>query len=430
LVEKVATLAREFKSSSFLKQNAILFIGSIAIGVLNYAFYPVLGRITQPVEFGEVQALISLFLQMSVFLNVLTMIAINITANYTDQHKRNQVIFELEKLAIILVTVLLVLTFVFGEQIREFLQFNSTWPFILLMISIILTVPSSFRGAFLRGKQQFGLVNIDGLIGAGGKLIFSVALVLIGFSTNGAIAGMIIAQLLALAYAAFYARKFGLRMPAGKYFKKPDFKLILPELKYAALVFTASLSVVVLSSIDIIMVKHYFDAHTAGLYAGVATVARVLFFLTGSISGVMVTSVKMNAPAKKNRQTLLKSLALLILLSLPVLIVFTLFPAFFMHLLMGDKYIIYADLLRYLSLTMFIVAVLGLVIAYFVALRQYMVGFIAIIGIIVTLTFMLVWHDSLRNIVSGLFAGSVLTVGLLAAWAVASGNKLTRGRIG
>jgi O-antigen/teichoic acid export membrane protein len=53
--------ARQLRSSDFLRQNAILFVGSLAVSVLNYAYYPVLGRLLKVEEFGEVQVLISLF---------------------------------------------------------------------------------------------------------------------------------------------------------------------------------------------------------------------------------------------------------------------------------------------------------------------------------------------------------------------------------
>jgi O-antigen/teichoic acid export membrane protein len=82
------------RSSVFLRHNAIFFIGSVAVGLLNYLYYPVIGRLLSPVAFGEVQTLISLFLQVAIFLMVLGLVTINIVANYKSDTERDAVIFE------------------------------------------------------------------------------------------------------------------------------------------------------------------------------------------------------------------------------------------------------------------------------------------------------------------------------------------------
>jgi len=79
------------RSSSFVRHNAIFFFGSVAVGVLNYVYYPILGRMLSVEAYGEVQALVSLFLQMLVFLVVMSQVTINVVANYTDEDKKRRV---------------------------------------------------------------------------------------------------------------------------------------------------------------------------------------------------------------------------------------------------------------------------------------------------------------------------------------------------
>ena len=78
------------RSSDFLRNNAIFFAGSVLVGALNYLYYPLIGRLVSPATFGEIQTLVSLFLQFTIFLNVLGMITVNIMANYSNKEKAHQ----------------------------------------------------------------------------------------------------------------------------------------------------------------------------------------------------------------------------------------------------------------------------------------------------------------------------------------------------
>lgn len=405
------------RSSAFLRHNLIFFVGSVATGALNYLYYPVLGRLLEPTAFGEVQALVSLFLQLSIFLTVLGLVTVNVVANYENKKQRNQVVFEFEKLALLVSLVVLAVVAVFSNQLRRFLQFETTWPFIILMMSIVASVPFMFRSSFLRGQQKFGVASLATLLGAGGKLLLSALLVAIGWGTAGAIGGIAVAQVIASAYAAWYAAKYGLRrLPESKRLALPNMRVLLPELKYGLLVLTGSLIVTLQYSIDIIVVKHYFDAHEAGLYAGISSVARIIFFLTASISLVLLPSIKLRQSAKQNQQLLVKSIALLVLVGVPVLLVFMAAPKFVVGLLMGHGYSVYAAILPKLSLAIFIISLMNLFVSYYIALRRYAIAFVVIIGAVVTYTLMAGHHSSLGAVVDSLLFGSITMMGLLGVW--------------
>ena len=142
------------RQSAFLRHNAIFFVGSVAVGALNYLYYPILGRLLEPSVFGEVQVLVSLFLQLTIFLGVLALVTINLVANYRDKAHRNRTVFELEKLALLAALALLFITFFSAEQLRHFFHFQSAWPFVILALALLVTVPFTFRSAYLRGVQQ------------------------------------------------------------------------------------------------------------------------------------------------------------------------------------------------------------------------------------------------------------------------------------
>lgn len=405
------------RRSTFLRHNAIFFVGSVAVGVLNYLYYPVMSRLLTPTAFGEVQTLISLFLQISIFLTVLGLITINIVANYRSEAKRNAIVLEFEHAALIISIALLVLTFLFRATLQRFLHFEATLPFVLLMLALVATVPFTFRGAFLRGRQWFGRASATNLIGAGGKLVFSAGLVGLGLGTAGAIGGLVAAQIVAWAVAAGWARQGGLQRQRGQQlFRLPDMQLLKPELRYGLLVLIGSLVVTLQYSIDVVVVKHYFDPHTAGLYAAVSSVARIIFFLTASVSLVLMPLVKIQAAPRENERLLTKSLLLLITAGVPALLLFIFLPEQIVALLMGPQYKAVASLLPDLSVAIFTVSVVNLIVSYYLALRRFAVGPIIIIGAIVTYGLLLTHHQSLRAVVSSLLMGSIAMFLCLLIW--------------
>ncbi len=412
-------------NSAFLRQNAVVFVGSILVGVANYAYYPILGRLLEPKSFGEVQALVALSVQLVLFLTVLGQVTVNIVANYTDDEKKQRVILELEKLAFMLSVVITIILAALSMKLKTFFQFDSAWPFVLLLISLVASVPGAFRGAYLRAHKNFLDNAISQLIGSFGKIIFSAALVVIGLKTSGAIGGLVVAQLLTFWYAAQRARKLGFYYPKGKRrLFLPDLRVLLPELKYAALVFVASLAMAVLSSIDIFVVKHYFDPHVAGEYAAISTVAKIIFFLTGSASQVLLPSVKLELPHHDNRIFLLKSLTLVTAVGGCAVIFFTVFSKQIVHILMGSKYAAQVSLLPQLSIAMFLLSILSLIISYYLALRRYQIGVIVAIGTVVVGWLMLLHHSSLSAVVMNLIYGSITTLGLFVIWRSASFLRL------
>ena len=404
-------LLETIKNNSFLKHNAIFFFGSVAVGILNYAYYPILGRLMEPASFGEIQVLVSLFLQFTIFLNVLSLVTVAITVNYIDKVKADRMIFELEKLAAYLALGLLALSIIGGEFLRQQLRFESMLPFVALTLAMLVSIPLTFRSAYARGQKRFGIASMSQLIGAGVKIIFSVGLVMLGLGVTGAIGGIVAAQFIAFLYAARYAARIGFARPGDtNYGTLPDLRLVLPELKFAGVVFGGLLAITMLMSIDIVVVKYYFDAHTAGLYAGIATVARIVFFVAAPISQVLMPLIKNSQPARQNRQLFLKSLLLTVIVTAPVLLVCTLAPEFIVRILMGVEYITYASLLPPLTLAVFIVSIVNLIFMYFLALRRKMIMLVGIIGLVVCVGLMLTMHDSLHAIVQSMLLGSIFTL--------------------
>ena len=410
------------KNSPFVRHNTVYFIGQFGVAVLNYLYYPALSRLLTKPDFGEVQALVSLFLQANIFLGVLTNVAVNIVANEDDVEKRNRVVYELEQLALIVAAGVLLIALIATPEIKHYLQFKSALPFAILGLSLITGVPLGLRGAYLRGRSSFGHMSITAALGALFKLLTSVVFVWIGWRTSGAIGGLVVAQVISLMYAGYRARQLGYHHPRGRFLRFPDLTVIRPQLPYTLLVLAVSLITTVLFSVDVIVVKHLFSPTVAGEYAGIATVGRIIYFLTGSIGLVLLSSVRVGKPAD-NRRVLIQSLLLQLGIGGSALIVFVLLPRLVIRLLLGGSYLTFAHLLPLLSLTLFIMATANLLLLYDMALRRYAAAMVALAGAVITVTAIFFHHASVMAVVQSLLVGAI---SLLVLWSASAGLRALR----
>jgi O-antigen/teichoic acid export membrane protein len=400
---------RLLSQNTFVRHNGIFFAGSLAVSVLNYLYYPILGRLMPTVQFGETQALVSLFLQATIFLTVVTNVAVSIVANEPDQTHGRRVIYELEYLMLLVTLAALALLLVWVEPLRRFLQFDEATPFYALAAALLLGVPLALRTAYMRGRAAFGAVSAANILASITKIVFSVVFVLVGWGTLGAIGGIVAAQLIAAIFAIRRARRYGLAAwPRLGWLRRPDPALVRPYLRYSLLVLVVSLIMTILFSFDVVLAKHLFSAETAGLYAGVATIARIIYFLTASIAAVLLATAKLSAGVAANRRLLMRSMLLQLIIGGVALAVFVLAPHLVIELLVGAKYLVYADLLPRLALALFVLALINLIFNYDLALRRRSAAVVALLsGLIMTMTIAWSHHDP-EALVNGLLAGALL----------------------
>jgi O-antigen/teichoic acid export membrane protein len=408
-------MINKFKSLSedkFLKNNAIYFCGTLIVSIFNYIYHPVLGRMMSVEEFGEVQTLISLFSQLAIPVGIFGIIVLNIVSNQKTKEGSRETILMLYKFSMMIAIVIGSLIIICSPFLKSFFNFSSFYPFISLAAILFFGFLLAFRVSVLQAAQNFKIVSIGQIFASAGKLIFAVILVYAGWSSFGAISAIILAQIAAFLYIAPKAKKV---FDFNGWNIKIDMEKIKKELKYGSLILIVSLCVTFLYTADVMIVKHYFPSETAGLYSGVAIIARIIFFITGSVVGVLLPSVKLEdeGNSNSNSKILKKSLFLIFSMSGTALIIFSFFPEFIIKILIGERYLTYAYLLPRLSLLLFLTSVINLLFYYLLAIRNYKIAFIAIAGISITAISSFFFHNTLIHVINNFLFGAFVILGLL-----------------
>ncbi|MBU4274270.1 oligosaccharide flippase family protein [Patescibacteria group bacterium] len=396
---------------NFLKYNFIFFCGSMVVAVFNYLYHPILSRMMDIESFGEVQTIISLFLLFSMVIGVFRTIVVNIVTNAQEIKEKQELILMLQKAGLYIVSAFSLSIILFSPQLKSFFNFHSVHPFISLAVLLVLSLFFTFRSAILQALHKFKEVSIANIYLSAGRLIFAVLLVYIGWASFGAITAIVLSQILALIYVYL---KTGDHLMSLMKAKVKITSRIKKELSYALLVFSATLCVTFLYSADVIIVKHYFAADQAGFYSGIATIARILFFSTASVAGVLISFIKLENSKKENKKILKKSLFLVGGLGGAVLLTFLLVPAIVIKVLIGQRYLVYANLLPRLSLLLFAVSIINVLFFYYLALRKYFLAIIAVLSPLLVLILSYFRHDSLLQIINNFLWASILILIILS----------------
>jgi len=405
----------------FLKNNLIFFVGSMIIAVLNYLYHPILSRLMSVQDFGEVQTLMALFLQFAILFRVFSVITINISANGESKEEKSAIISELREIAIYIVGGMFLLIIIFSKNLQGFFQFDSFYPFISLAVLLVLGVFLSFRNAILQGYNDFKSASIAGIIGSFFRLFFAVLLVIIGWRAFGAITGLVLSQLLGLGYMYLKTKdKIDFKQKLPVHLKKEKIKR---ELKYGGLVFLVAVVSILLYTADILFVKHYFSPTDAGFYSGIATIARIVIFISGSVSAVLLPSIKLKNNANENRNILKKASMIILIVSGFTLLIFSLFPNLVIKIFIGSKFMEFAYLLPRIGLVAFCVSLITLFSNYFLALRDFSLAIIAGIGITLIFGLSLLNHATLMAVVNNFLISSIVILAMLVCKLVKSNSS-------
>jgi O-antigen/teichoic acid export membrane protein len=399
---------------TFLYHHAIYFFGSLVVAVLNYLYYPVLSRVVSVESFGELQTLISLLTQGMIVLGVFEIMAINMAAQERDVDGTIADLQGLEIGAYGIIGLLLLAAIAANGTLKDILHFSSGAPFIVITLVLFVSIPQIFRRAYLQARGDFVSVSVANIVLAAGKIIFAYVLVAGGLKIFGALFGIVIATLVALFYL-YIKTKNNIRLQPG--FRHFSWVLFKRELPYGLLVAIATGFLTLLYTSDVVVVKYFFSPTDAGLYSGMATVGRIVFFITGPLPIVLLSSINGNKTRREYNVLLAKTLALTLLIGGTVLAVFYVRPLLIISVLVGTRYASASYLLPLQSTMLFFLSLAMVGIYYFLALRNFWLIPIVFVGLLTTASRIFFVHDSLVHVIEDFLIGGVVTLAaLLLLW--------------
>ncbi|HEY1985625.1 MAG TPA: lipopolysaccharide biosynthesis protein [Terracidiphilus sp.] len=282
--------------------SIVLLSGSGMATAINLAYNISLARFLGPIGFGHATVVYTILTLISAVTLSFQIITTKVVAQQDSAETKSSVYRAFHYAAWgcgLLVALGLTL---FRGSISDYLNLPAPSLVALLAIGAAFYVPLGSRRGFIQGTYGFrGLATnlvLEGAIRLGGSLL-AIAL---GLGVQGVIAANALA--IAVAYAAIQPKLSG-RLP-----NPLRFSYTVHETLQALVFFSGQ---VLINNCDIVLVKHYFPPRTAGLYAAVAMVGRVIYSFSSAVVNSMFPLVAGTREEERKDLTVIATSLLLVL---------------------------------------------------------------------------------------------------------------------
>lgn len=306
--------------------GSILVVGgSMAGNFFQFLFSIFMTRNLTVVDYGVLASLMSLVMIPALVSSAIFPTLVSFAATYyaKDQLEKVKGLFLfLGKIAFIMGVVSLIIFSVFSKEIGGFFQVEDSLLVVLAGINVFVGFMMIVNSALLQAKLDFAFVSFISFFSSVLKFVFGAFFVLLGLGVSGAMLGMIVATAGGYLISFFPLRHlFSKRADSEAVDMRPLLRFGAP----AALIFFSLTSLITL---DIVLVKHFFTPETAGLYAGLSLVGKVIFFVSAPISVVILPLLTQEHTKSKNvARDILTSFLLVLIPSLFITVFYTVFSS-------------------------------------------------------------------------------------------------------
>lgn len=321
-----------------IKGSTIVLIGSLIANVVNYAFNLMLGRLLIVTDYGIYATLMSFLALFGIVPGALTNIFARFAATYkakNDEHTMHTLFFRGLWIVVSLGVGLTVILLLATGYISSFLHITDIRLLFLLDLTIFLSIVGALTNGLLQGEMKLFFFSAIAILTPVVKIIVGLCLLLIGWKVFGVAFALFISSLLSgLGVLLFFWKKYqgvaGVSSNTSVFLK--DFS------EYGVKFFFATLGITLLTSIDIMLVKHFYSPEKAGQYAALAVMGRSIFYLTSPIYFVFFPLIAQKKERKESIvNTLLLAVFIIMACSVFLSFIYFLFPTVILQIFFPAK---------------------------------------------------------------------------------------------
>ena len=312
--------------------SAVLLSGSALTSLINLAYNVVLARFLGPTGFGHATAVFTLLTVTSAVTLAFQIISTKLVTKQEGDSQRFAVYRTLHKAAWACGIFIALAFLIFEKAIAGYLQLPNSSLVVLLALATAFYVPLGPRRGYLQAAFGFRSLatnlTLEGVV----RLLGSLLMIWLNFGVTGVIWAN--AAAVAAAYFAIAPK------PATPVPTMISIRQTLREVSHAMVFYSGQ---VVINNCDILLVKHFFEPGSAGLYAAVAMVGRVTFGLSSAVvNGMFPVASGMKHEDRKDLSVISISLAIVLALGSIFALGLRFAPATLWTLLFGSRFLLLA----------------------------------------------------------------------------------------
>lgn len=384
--------------------STIVFIGSMLTSLLNYLFNLGAGRLLTSSDYGIFASLMSVFNIFSVFSLTIIIVFTKFTASFVGQKKEELIkplLIKGNRLINVFSFIACGLIVIFSQQLSNFLNINNAILVNITSATLFFSFISSVGVGVLQGELKFIYLSMLNIFSSLVKLILGFILILAGFKVFGAIGAFFMSSIFTYLFILISLRRFKKKGTSDE--------IHIPNLRkslsvYALPVLLSTLGTTALITLDIILVKHFFDPQIAGQYAALSLMGRSIFYVVSPISVVLFPLIAQKKERKEKLfGTLLLSIFLIGIPSLVLSIIYFIFPGFIIHVFFpAEEYKALVPLMGPFSIFMLLYSLVFLFNSFYLSIGKIKILGATLLAAAVEIIFINFAHSSMNQIVNGL----------------------------
>lgn len=361
----------------------------------NYLYNLLLGRLLGPAQFADAAILITLLLILS-FVGMTFQI---VTAKYAvlfEDLDLMRFIKHISNYAVLFGVLFGLGIVLFNNQLQEIFHTQTALMFVIFGVSVPLYFMMSVNRGLFQGKNLLKQLATTYQTEMASRLVVTMAALFLLPNVPSSII---------VALGIFFSFVLGL-FPFQKKITTAisTTHTTVIETKSIAVFFALTafyeLTQIIINNSDIILVKHFFDNKQAGLYASLALIGRVVYFVAWMF--VMLLLPKVIQMKKDNQDTLpilLKYVGYITVLSSLIVGFTALFPEFVVWAMFGNAYISISFLLWKYALATSLFAIANIFAYYYLSLNQYFPVVVSALLGFTQIVLIFLYHNTLEQVV-------------------------------
>ncbi|MCX6048082.1 MAG: oligosaccharide flippase family protein [Chloroflexi bacterium] len=406
-IKPVRWFSGRMPANSLLTSSALFFVSTTMVNGGNYLFNLLLGRWLGPALFADVSIIITLFLFLTFITAGFQQTAAKFSAIYSADNDPVR-LFALRRWLNRRSWVIGALCFLIvggGASFwQTFFHTTSPWIFVIFAFGLPVYFVQGIDRGILQGQMRFGSLAASYQAEMWVRLLVGLLLVGLGWAAYGAVFGLTL-SLVATWFVSHYALR-NLRatqalprtLAQEHHFSQTEQQALLA---FAFPVLMAETSLILINNSDVLIVKHFFDSVTAGQYAALALIGRIVFFATWSVVITMFPLVAQKHQRQEpHRQLLWTGLGMVLAVSVLIVLLTAFVPTLIVQILFGSAYLMIGPLLWRYALATALFSLANVLISYRLALGNRTGTVIALVGGILQVTILLFFHATLDQVVN------------------------------
>ncbi|AXO80419.1 sugar isomerase [Olleya aquimaris] len=377
-----------------ISPEQLFMLSVLAVNGGNYLYNLILGRVLGPAQFADAAVLITFLLVLSFVAMTFQLVTAKFSVIFENETFANFVA-KIYKHATIVGLGFGALIIIFAKQLQIVFNTSSSSMFTIFGIGVPLYFLMSVNRGVFQGKKEFKFLSITYQAEMLSRLVITLGLIFL-FNMQSSVV---------IAIGILISFGFGL-IPFK--FKNLKFKNILAidatqsKQVRSFFIITAfyELTQIIINNSDILLVKHYFDSYDAGLYASLALIGRIVYFIAWMFVMLLLpTVVQLKKEGKATAPILFKYVGYISGIATVIVIGCALFPKTAITILFGDSYLAMAPLLWKYALATGLFAISNIFAYYYLSLDRYIPVVISGVFGMLQMGLVIFFHDSLEQVV-------------------------------